>query len=218
MTRTLRGVLAGGVLAIAVAFAVLLTHSESRRSGTDYTPNANFAAVLKPGQETCQAHELLPADTAAVRTTIGTYGKPGPRVSVSLTGEHGEALTAGSLAPGWRQGVVEIPVGHVYRASAEASACLRDDGSSRVAVAGDSGDSFHTMQVAGRTIQNAQVLYEYMRPGSESWLQLLPTAVYRSTLGKSGLVRHWAWAGALALMLLAIGLALRTIVREGAEA
>jgi hypothetical protein len=213
-----RGVLASGLLVLVVAFAVLLTHAEPRRSGTDYTPNANFAAVLKPGQATCQAHELLPADTAAVRTTIGTYGEAGPRVSVSLTGGHGEALTAGSLAPGWRQGVVEIPVAHVHRASAEATACLRDDGPSRVAVAGDSGDSFHTMQVAGRTIQNAQVLYEYMRPGSESWLQLLPTAVYRSTLGKSGLVRHWAWAGALALMLLAVGLALRTIAREGAEA
>lgn len=213
-----RRVLACGLLVIVVAFAVLLTHAEPRRSGTDYTPNANFAAVLKPGQETCQAHELLPADTAAVRTAIGTYGAPGPRVSVSLTGGHGEALTAGSLAPGWRQGVVEIPVAHVYRASAEATACLRDDGPSRVAVAGDSGDSFHTMQVAGRTIQNAQVLYEYMRPGSESWLQLLPTAVYRSTLGKSGLVRHWAWAGALALMLLAVGLALRTIARDGAQA
>jgi hypothetical protein len=213
-----RGVLASGLLVLVVAFAVLLTHAEPRRSGTDYTPNANFAAVLKPRQETCQAHELLPADTAAVRMTIGTYGAPGPRVSVSLTGGHSEALTAGGLAAGWRQGVVEIPVAHVYRASAEATACLRDDGPSRVAVAGDSGDSFHTMQVAGRTIQNAQVLYEYMRPGSESWLQLLPTAVYRSTLGKSGLVRHWAWAGALVLMLLAVGLALRTIAREGAQA
>jgi hypothetical protein len=218
LTRTLRGVLAGGLLAIAVAFAVLLTHAEPRRSGTDYTPNANFAAKLNPGQQTCQAHELLPADTAAVRMTLGTYGAPGPRVSVSVTGPHGAALTAGGLAPGWRQGVVEIPVTRVHVASAEATACLRDDGPARVAVAGDSGDSFHTMQVAGKTIQNAQVLYEYMRPGSESWLQLLPTAVYRSTLGKSGLIRHWAWAGALALMLLAIGLALRTLAREGARA
>ncbi|HEY3959517.1 MAG TPA: hypothetical protein VGL68_03305 [Solirubrobacteraceae bacterium] len=214
----MRPVLASGLLVLVVAFAVLLTHAEPRRSGTDYTPNANFAAKLNPGQQTCQAHELLPADTAAVRMTIGTYGAPGSRVSVSLTGLRGEALTAGSLAPGWRQGVVEIPVAHVHVASGDATACLRNDGPSRIAVAGDSGDSFHTMQVAGRTIQNAQVLYEYMRPGSESWLQLLPTAVYRSTLGKSGLVRHWAWAGALALMGLAIGLALRTIMREGAEA
>jgi hypothetical protein len=213
-----RRVLACGLLAIAVAFAVLLTHAEPRRSGTDYTPNADFATVLQPGQQTCQAHELLPADTAAVRMEIGAYGKPGPRVSVSLTGPHGEALATGGRAPGWRQGVVDIPVAHVYAASAEVTACLRDDGPSRVALAGDSGDSFHTMQVAGRTIQNAQVLYQYMRPGSESWLQLLPTAVYRSTLGKSGLVRQWAWAGALALMGLAVGLALRTISREGVEA
>jgi hypothetical protein len=213
----LRRVLACGLLAIAVAFAVLLTHSEPRRSGTDYTPNANFAAVLKPGQETCQDRELLPADTAAVRMTIGTYGQPGPRVSVSLTGPHGEALTAGTLAAGWRQGVVEIPVARVHRATAEASACLRDDGPSRVALAGDSGDQFHQMQVAGKTVDNARLLYEYMRPGSETWLQLLPTASYRFSLGKSGLVRHWAWVGALVLMALAVALAMRTIVREGVE-
>jgi hypothetical protein len=212
-----RRVLACGLLAIAMAFALLLLHSAPRRSGTDLTPNANFAAVLSAGQQTCQDHELLPADTAAVRMTMGTYGKPGPRVSVSLTGPHGEVLTTGALAAGWRQGVVEIPVAHVSMASVEAHVCLRDDGPSRVALAGDSGDQFHTMQVAGKTVHNAQLLYEYMRPGSESWLQLLPTAVYRFSLGKSGLVRHWAWAGALALMLLAVGLALRTILREGVE-
>lgn len=218
MARTLRPVLACGLLVIVVAFAVLLSHSEPRRSGTDYTPNANFAAVLNAGQETCQGQELLPADTAAVRTMIGTYGKPGPRVSVSLTGPHGESLTSGVLEAGWRQGVVEIPVAHVYQATDGASVCLRDDGPSRVALAGDSGDQFHQMQVAGKTVYNARLLYEYMRPGSESWLQLLPTASYRFSLGKSGLVRHWAWVGALVLMALAVGLAMRTIAREGVDA
>jgi hypothetical protein len=213
-----RWVLAGGLLAIVVAFTVLLSHSEPRRSGSDLTPNANFAAMLSAGQQTCQDQELLPADTAALRMTIGTYGKPGPRLSVSLTGPHGEPLTTGGLAAGWRQGVVEIPVAHVSAATAEARVCLRDDGPSRVALAGDSGDQFHEMQVAGKKVENARLLYEYMRPGSESWLQLLPTAVYRFSLGKSDLVRHWAWVGALVLMLLAVALVMRTILREGARA
>jgi hypothetical protein len=213
-----RRVLAGGLLAILVAFAVLLTHGEPRRSGTDLTPNANFAAVLHAGQQTCQDQELLPADTAAVRMTMGTFHKPGPRLRIALTGPRGETLTSGGLAPGWRQGNVEIPVAHVFHATAGAHVCLRDDGPSRVALAGDSGDQDHLMYVAGKQVPNARLLYEYMRPGSESWLQLLPTASYRFSLGKSGLVRHWAWMGVFLLMLLAVALAMRAILREGTRA
>ncbi len=212
----MRRVLACGLLAIAIAFAVLLLQRAPRRSGSDATPDATSgAAVLNAGEQTCQNQELLPADTQALRLTIGTYGKPGSRLSVRVTGPRGEELTSGVLPAGWRQGVVEIPVTHVSTATTGATVCLRDDGPSPVALAGDSGDQFHEMQVAGITVENGQLRYEYMRPGSESWLQLLPTLVYRFSLGKSGLVRHWAWVAVLVLMALAVGLAVRTILREG---
>jgi hypothetical protein len=211
-----RRVVAVGLLAIVVAFAVLLLHREPRRSGSDMTPNGTFAAVLNAAEQTCQGQELLPADTAALRMTIGTYGKPGSRLSVSVTGPHGEPLTAGVLLAGWHEGVVRIPVAHVSTATADARVCLRDDGPSRVALAGDLGDTGYQMQVAGKTVEGGRLLYEYMRPGSESWLQLLPTLVYRFSLGKSDLLRHWAWAAVLVLMLLAVALATRTILREEA--
>jgi len=211
-----RRVLACGLLAIVAAFALLLLHREPRRSGSDTTPYATgAAAVLNVGERTCQGQELLPADTAALRMTIHTYGKPGARLSVSVTGPHGAPLTTGGLPAGWRQGVVRIPVTHVSTTTAGATVCLRDEGPSPVALAGDSRDQFHTMQVDGRTVEDGQLRYEYMRPGSESWLQLLPTVVYRFSLGKSGLVRHWAWAAALVLMLFAVTMAIRTILREG---
>jgi hypothetical protein len=47
--------------------------------------------------------------------------------------------------------------------------------------------------------------------------QPLHTIVHRFSLGKSDLVRHWAAAATVVLMLLAVGLAIRTILREEGE-
>ena len=202
-----------GLGAVVVVFAVLLLHRDQRRSGSDLTPNGAFVAALGPDQRTCQDQELLPADTAAVRITIGTYGRPGPALQVTVTGTHGETLTSGGLRAGWRQGVVQIPLAHVSTATEGARVCLRSAGPQGIALAGDLPDPGYHMEVADRTVEG-RLRYDYMRPGHESWLELLPTLVYRSTLAKSDLVRHWAWAGALVLMLLAVALAVRTILRE----
>jgi hypothetical protein len=203
-----------GIAVIAVVFAVLLSHRAPRRSGTDMTPNGAFVAALGRSEQTCQSGELLPSDTSAMQVTIGTYGRPGPPVSVAVTGPRTETLTSGGLPAGWRQGVVRIPVAHVSRAVEDARVCLRNDGGVPIAVAGDFPDPGYTMQVAGRTVTGGRLRWDYMRPGSESWFELLPALVYRSTLGKAGLIRGWAWIGALMLMLSAIALATRTVVRE----
>jgi hypothetical protein len=202
-----------GLGVIVVVLAVLLLHRGQRRSGSDLTPNGAFVAVLGPGQRACQGQELLPADTAAVRITIGTYGKPGPPLRLTVTGPSGETLTSGGLPAGWRQGVVQIPVAHVSSAMEGARVCLLSDGPQPIALGGALPDPGYRMVVAGRTVEG-RLRYDYMRPGRESWLELLPTLAYRSTLAKSGLVRHWAWAAALLLMLFAAALGARTIARE----
>jgi hypothetical protein len=202
-----------GLGAIVLIFAVLLSQHDHRRSGSDRTPNEAFAAVLNGGQATCQEGELLPADTAAVEMTIGTYGKPGPPLRVAFTGPHGEALTTGSLPAGWRQGIVRIPIPHWSRPTEGVRVCLTDAGSQPITLAGAVPDPGYTMDVAGAKVEG-RLRYDYMRPGRESWLELLPTIVHRSTFARSDLVRHWAWAAALLLMIFSVALAVKTIVRE----
>jgi hypothetical protein len=138
---------------------------------------------------------------------------PGPSVRLTFSGPRGEVLTSGGLRAGWRQGVLRIPVRKVSSARHGVQVCLRNVGPQAIALAGTAPDAGYHLEVAGRSIE-AGMRYDYMRPGRESWFQLLPTIVYRSTLAKSGLVRHWAWAAALVLMVLAAALAVRTIVRE----
>ena len=202
-----------GLAAVVVIFALVLAHSGQRRSGSDLTPNGAFVAALGAGQQTCQGGELLPADTAAVQITIGTYGAPGPGLRLTFTGPHGEALASGGLPAGWRQGAVRIPVTHVSSATEGVRVCLANVGPQRIAIAGDLPDPGNQMDVAHTSVEG-RLRYDYMRPGRESWFELLPTLVYRSTLAKSDLVRHWAWAAALLLMLFAVGLALRTVLRD----
>ena len=164
--------------------AVLL-HREPRRSGSDLTPNGAFVAALGPGQQACQDGELLPADTSAVRLTIGTYGLPGPPLQVTFTGPHGEAaeLGVGSPAAGAR-GSCGIPIAHVCHAHRRrrVPACATS-GPQRIALAGDLPDPGYDMQVAGHAVEG-RLRYDYLRPGSESWLELLPAIVHRLSLAQ----------------------------------
>ncbi len=209
---TTRRVVAAGLLVVVVALTLVLLHTGHRRSGSNLVPNGAFVTGLGTGQQVCQGEELLPADTSAVRVTIGTYGRPGPPVAVTIGNARG-VLTSGFLAAGWRQGVVEIPVRHVSRATYGARICLRNSGPGFIALAGDAPDPGYTLEVDGKPL-GAQIRYDYMRPGRESWLEMLPAIVHRSTIAKAWFVRNWAWAAALVLMLLAVGLAARTIARE----
>jgi hypothetical protein len=211
-----RVVSALGLAGIVVTFAVLLLHSEQRRSGTDLTPNGAFVGFVGAGQEACQEQELLPADTSAVRMTIGTRGLPGPPIHMTLSVPGGRTVTNGGLAAGWHQGVVTIPVKRVSEPTPGLRACLRNAGPQQIQLAGTTPDPGYHFELAGGTVEG-RLRYDYLRPGRESWLELLPTLAYRSTIAKSDLVRHWAWAGAVVLMLLAAGFAVATIVREARQ-
>jgi hypothetical protein len=219
---TARRVVIVGVLVIAGLFTVLLLQRGERRSGSDLTPNGAFVALLGGGQQACQGGELLPADTAALRMTIGTYRKPGPALTVSMTAPNGTVLASGGLPEGWREGVLRIPVSQTSTATEGVRVCLRNDDPRHrgrvIALAGDTPDPGYTTEVAGRTLANLRLRVDYMRPDRESWLQLLPTIAHRFSLAKSGLVRHWAWIGVLVLMLAAVGGALWTILSEAPSA
>lgn len=205
--------MAVGLAAIAVIIAAVLLHADQRRSGSDLTPNGAFVAALSAGQQTCQEGELLPADTSSVRVTLGAYGRPGPGVTVTFTGPKGDRLSSGGLPTGWKQGIVRIPITHVSRAVEGVRVCLRDVGVAPVAIAGTDPDPGYHMLVGNRTVE-ARLRYDYLRPGRESWLALVPVIAHRSTLAKSGLIRDWALPAALVLMLLAVGLATLAILCE----
>ena len=214
-----RWVAAVGVCALVAALALALTRSEPRRSGTNMTPAGAFVIGLMAGQEACQESEVLPADTSAIRLTVGTHGQPGPPLEAIVTAPSGRVLTSGRLAAGWHEGLVRIPVKHVSTASEETRVCIREGrsaaGQAPIALAGNNQLGF-VMQVAGKESPGVRLRLDYMRAGSESWYQLLGTIAHRFSLGKAGFLRHWEWWAALVLILATAVLAIATILRSDA--
>jgi hypothetical protein len=207
-------VLALGLLAIAIAGVTVLARSEPRRSGTNLISYAGLVIPLAPGQQLCEPGELLPGDTGALRLIADSGAYPGPRLRASIIAPQGP-VSSGELKPGWRSGTVLIPLARVARTLPSATVCLRNAGSRAVLFGGSAPASGFVIEDAGKPL-SGRLRIEYMRPGSESWLQLLPTLAHRFSLAKSDLVRHWAWVAALVLMLLAVVLAVRTASRAEA--
>ena len=205
--------MAVGLAAVVVILAAVLLQSDQRPSGTDRTHAGAFVATLHAGQSACQEGELLPADTSAVRATIGTFGRPGPALADHLPrASRRSSSRRARCAAGWRAGLVQIPLPHISTATEGVRVCLRNLGPGAIGIAGQQPYPGFHMLVAGSEVEG-QLRYDYMRPGRESWLTLLPTIVYRSTLAKAPALRHWAWAAALVLMAFAVALAAWTIVR-----
>ncbi len=215
-----RWVAAVGVCALVAALALVLLHREPRRSGTNLTPAATFILGLTRGRQACQGSELLPADTAAVQLTVGTYGRPGPPLEANVYGPQGKLLTSGRLAGGWPGGVVRIPVRRVRAAATETKVCIRELPAGRgelpIALAGNHPLPGFNIQVAGTTLEAARLRFDYYRPGRESWYQLLPTIAYRFSLGKAGFLRHWEWVAVILLILGTAIAAVTTILRSAA--
>jgi len=201
-----------GVLAIAIAGLAVLLQSAQRRSGTNLTANTGFVIGVAAGQQLCEPGELVPGDTGAVRLSASSGATPGPRIDVAI-GAGARTIATGHLAAGWHTGTVTIPFRRIAATQQNASVCLVNRGTSTVSFGGSVPDANFYVVLGGKPL-SGRMRIEYMRPGRESWLALLPTLAHRFSLAKGDLVRHWAAPAVLVLMLLAIGLALRTILRE----
>jgi hypothetical protein len=208
-----RLILVVGLVAILVGGAAILLQRAPRRSGTNLTADAGYAIPLGPGQRLCEGGELLPGDTGALKLDADTKGLPGPGLAVSILRPNGVPVSTGMLKPGWRAGAVRIPVSRVADTLSGAIVCLRNFGAGQVTFGGSVPDSGFLIELAGKPL-SGRLRIEYLRPGRESWLQVLPAIGHRFSLAKSDLVRHWAAGAALVLVLLAVALAARTIVRE----
>ncbi len=177
--------LVGGFALLLVTLAVVLAQSAPRSSGSNLVPELGEAAKLRGPDRRCQEGETVPADTGAVRLLIGTYGRPAPALRLVVQRPGGRIVTRGGAPAGGPEGRVDIPVREVEQAEPGVRVCL---------LVG-SGGRFVLYGAAGR------VHYEWLRPGSESWLELLPTIAHRFALGR------WNPLGPLLLPALALLLA-----------
>jgi hypothetical protein len=196
MVRVAAAVAAGSLLLIA-ALGLVLTDSKPRQSGSNYVQEVGPAADFDGSGVRCQRDTPLAADTDRVRILLGTGGKPTPEVEVTATSE-GRRLMAGTLPAGKPQGHVVVPLRPVNRVARTARVCVRVRGDGRTLLFGSHG----------------LVRLEWLRPGSESWLDRLSTVARRFGYAKANAFGAWLLPIAGLVLLLAWLLAGRLLLRE----
>jgi 4-amino-4-deoxy-L-arabinose transferase-like glycosyltransferase len=209
--------------ALAIAFAVIiaavvaqLAHETTRLAGSNNVRPDEFVVTTKDRARLCQRHEALFEQTAFVRMTIGTYGRPGPPLTVSWQKE-GHELTRAELPAGWRDGVVRIPLAHPPPASVgDVTVCFQTTEPARLAWAGESVD-----RPQGATVDAKR------RPGKlsmvselsdkRSLFDMLSSAASRYQAGNTSWFGEWTFWGLIAVLLGALAAAGAALVRRNEQ-
>lgn len=206
---------------LIVAFGVLLTlgglvldmsGAAPRQSGSDRVRPLQFSVLMPRGGTVCQPVLGIPPDTATVEPLIGTYYRPLPRISIRFISASGTEVASGEVSGG-RQGYVAIPLRRRSRTPAT-EACLDIHGSYRAAIGGNSAPAGPADAVVNGKRAAAQITLFYLRPGRETWWQLLPVLDLRFGLGKAPFFGRWTLIATFLLALLAWAATIRLLLRE----
>jgi len=211
--RMRRLVLGVAFLLAVGALALDMSGRAPRIAGTDHVSPAAFSAVLPHGGTLCQPAMVLPSDAQRIEMLVGTYGTPVPAIAADFVSVGGATVAAGRLARGAHEGYVQIPLVYPHGPTAEGSLCLHIRGASKVVLGGEPSAGAVAERVDGKP-QPGRIDVVYLRPGRESWWQLLGALDRRFGLGKASLFGDWTLP-AMALALLGVWIAAaRLLARE----
>jgi hypothetical protein len=203
--------LAVALALIAAALGVTLSGSPLVVAGESSTRARESLAETYGAAGACQAGEVLPAGTSAIRLTLSSV--TGPRVKVSaLSGAR--VLTSGAVGSGWTSGAVTVPVGPVARTASNVRICFSLGPTvEQVAIMG----SPTSPAVAARGSEGAplpgRIRIEYLRAGHSSWWSLASSVARRMGLGRAP-AGTWIVLPLLALMGAVVLTASWLILRE----
>jgi hypothetical protein len=192
--RSVSVTLAVGLTLTAIAIGLTLTRSPLSVAATNGIPAEERLAVTTINAGACQANEVLPRGTSAIRISIQAF--TGPRVKVKvLSGTH--VLTSGELGSGWTGKGVLVPVRPVPSTTSNVKVCfaliLKDE---HVNISGRGTPP----AVAARSEEGEALLgrvrIEYLRPGHSSWASLASMVARHMGLGH-------AWSGTWIVLLVA---------------
>jgi hypothetical protein len=205
-----RVVLAAGLAGLLVWIGVGGLHTAVRLTGSNGIGNEQFVAVVGPRERLCQLHESVPANTRSLRMTIGTYGRRSPPLQLTVLSGPRDVVPAGRLAAGWKEGIVEIPLGaQTTKVLPDVSVCVVNGGGGRLAVAGAQFGR-DTAALVGAHRAAGRVRIEYAGGEARSTWSLAGRIASRMTFGR-GLWDGLAPWAALAFVLLAVAAALRAL-------
>ncbi|HEX2105064.1 MAG TPA: hypothetical protein VHF51_15515, partial [Solirubrobacteraceae bacterium] len=142
--RSARIVIVGMTAAAILALAVVAVAQRTSLAFTLGVAPAAAVARLGPGEQACQRPIDVPAGAAFDRVAlgVGTSGRPGPPLRLTVrAATGGGVLASGALAGGYadvaRRPVARVRLDRTVDASQRVTVCVENRGPGRVGVYGD---------------------------------------------------------------------------------
>ncbi|HEY1689713.1 MAG TPA: hypothetical protein VGF95_12720 [Solirubrobacteraceae bacterium] len=209
----LRVALAAALLCVIGLFVLEMSGAAPRSAGTNHVPP--LTTLLTPKQaKVCQS-DILPAGAGRVKLLVGAYGHRVPALAIGFRGPDGKLLSSGRLPAGAPQGFVLVPLRHPYRgADTSGTLCLSVDSPYGIGLGGEPIAPGPTSAQLNGKPEPTAIIIDYLRPGRETWWQLLPTLTQRFAYGKAAFFGTWTLPVAALLLLGAWIAAIRLLWRE----
>jgi hypothetical protein len=210
--RAVKVALVGSLAVVAVSLVLVLLGSPMSVAGTNRIAGDSPLpiATTEHSASYCQADEVVPQGTSAVRVWLDAAA--GPRVAL-LVSAGGHTVLRGTRGSNWTGGSVTVPVREVGRRIAQATVCVSFKlGDETVIAEGEMTPAASAAQSSTGAL-HGRIWIEYLRPGAHSWASLIPTVVDHMALGRatSG---SWIVFVALAMLLTCVLLGSDLLRRE----
>jgi hypothetical protein len=203
--------LAAGLTLMAIAIGATLTRSPIVVTGTNSIPDMGELATTTGDTTACQADELPPRGTSAIRLTLEAV--VGPRVSVTeLSGTH--IVARGVTGAGWTGAAVTVPLRPVARTASRVWVCFRLGSTDEpITMTGrPTNPTVAAVTGDGRPLPG-RIRIEYLRAGQSSWSSIAAAVARRMGLGHTA-AGTWVAPLLAAAMAAVLAGALWLTVRE----
>lgn len=210
--RRVKVALAAGLVLLGIAIGLTLLGSPMSVAGTNKLLNQPEEAIATTSHSAtyCQAHEVLPRGSSAIRVWLAAaYG---PRVSVVVSSS-GHRIADGERGSGWTGGSVTIPVKSLPRTVSGATVCASFHVRDEVVFVQGNGTPAAIAARDGRKSIGGRMWIEYLRPGAVSWASLVPSIMRHMGFGRT-VGGTWMVFLALALLAVLATLTANAVLRE----
>jgi hypothetical protein len=218
--RSARLVIGGLTAAAILVLAVVAVAQRTSLAFTLGVARAAAVARLGPGERACQEPIDVPSGAAfdRVALAVGTYGRPGPPLRLTVrAASGGGVLASGAIAGGYpdvpRRPVARVRLDRTVRASRRISVCVENRGPGPVGVYGDADLAARTSTAVkdGRPLRRDLSLVFERAPRSVA--SEVPAMLDRAALFRIPGLGAWAYVALGVLLALGGPLLLIRAVR-----
>jgi hypothetical protein len=202
-------VLVAGMLAVGLFKSVLPPTGDN---GRDIQLLAGVRVL--PGQQACQKHERVPADSGMLHVRASTAGKAaGPLVASVIV--RGQTLAKGTSPGGFVDSTVQIPVTPENPELSDATVCVRNAGRKPVALLGQNVVEDQAAVVSGDpSPPHGSMRLEWFESKKQTRLAGAGDVARRYGLAKASFFGSWTMWVMLALLLAASAGGIVLVARE----